>query len=259
VDGDGFDDLLAETGGFGATRAIRLLPGSAERLQGEVALAQRGAALEGFGPDGGRGLPVGDLDGDGLHDFLMEVYVPVEAFPEIGDVVYQLFYGGRQRSSSAIRPEQADASIRVPGGLGVVRAAGDWQDDGFDDLSLMLAIHPGTEALFRVRAPSSPEERELKNRSFNWEAVQLHLLSGGRTRMSGEYAPPVFRPDLTPPPTEIPTRPERHLYPGGTIGDFDGDGRADLTFIVTGVYGGLGSSAYIKFGAPAPLSRSPLR
>ena len=70
--------------------------------------------------------------------------------------------------------------------------------------------------------------------------------------MSGSYAPPVFRPDLTPPLTRIPTIPERHLYPGGPIGDFDGDGRADLMFSLSAA--GRPSETMIKYGASLPPS-----
>lgn len=259
VDGDGNDELLVTpTRARGGSRATRLLPGSTQRLQGEVPIAQRGIPLQGFGSDDWQGRCAGDLDGDGMRDFLIEAYEPNGVSAGTGDVWHFIFYGGPQRALSAVQASQADAIIRVPLGLGFVRAAGDWQGDGFNDLSLALTIHPGSEAQFRFRpdGDASPRDAELRQRAFDWQTNELRLLSGGSARMSGTYAPLVFRPELTPPLTAIPTVPERHLYPGGPIGDFDGDGRADLLFSVSAP--GRPNEVMIKYGAPLPPSTPPL-
>lgn len=257
VDGDGYGDLLLRPASYsGNPQAARLLPGSTERLQGQVPVTQLGVPLLGFGINYGQGVAIGDLDGDGMQDFLIKVYQTYGPPTVFGDLVHFIFYGGPDRTHSPVEADRADAILRVPVNLGWVNAAGDWQGDGFDDLSLALAIHPSSEELFRGDADTSPEHLELRARAYDWEAVELHLLSGGSARMSGTYAPPVFRPDLTPPLTPIRTLPERHLYPGGPIGDFDGDGRADLTFSVSA--SGRPGTAFIKYGAPLPPSTPPL-
>ncbi len=136
VDGDGFDDLIIgapfNDEGEEDAGAVYLLLGP---VSGNVSLANAEAKLHGECLDGHVGFSVsmvGDMDADGLGDFLIG-----DSVSDVGGLdagAAYLFYGG---VTGTIPVSDADALFlgQSPGdNAGRVGSAGDVNGDGFDDI-----------------------------------------------------------------------------------------------------------------------------
>lgn len=111
VDGDGHQDLfVTDNGLYGdiydkQTRKAYIIPGSAERLRGQVVASDLGSLVEGFiAKEGDRIVTkLGDVDGDGVDDFAV-------ASAGEADLV-NLFYGRRGGFGAHIFTTAADAHL----------------------------------------------------------------------------------------------------------------------------------------------------
>lgn len=148
-DGDDFDDLAIGIPAKArknrpATGAVQVLPGSAEGLTGvgSIKLSQNTSALAETteaGDDFGWALTVGDFDATGRDD--LAVGVPGERVDDVSGAGLVHVFLGRGVGVSTRRAETwrpgangVPGQPQVNGGVGRALAAGDFDDDGRDDL-----------------------------------------------------------------------------------------------------------------------------
>jgi hypothetical protein len=225
VDGDGYADFVLRDA-VASARDLRLVRGSATRLAGSVApetlsqtmlLADTSCAHVGQSA-----APVGDLDQDGVDDFVL-----VGCRGDLGrsTVVDRLFYGRTAGFPAEVTVADADAalllSLRVAG-VGSV-AGGDVDGDGIPDLVVGdAALHDGNGG--------------------------VHVMRGNGTRLAGEIDPStrgltyVGRPrhasncDFAAADCIVPERAGYDV----SIGDLTGDHRLDVFILAGGVFGDVG-------------------
>jgi hypothetical protein len=164
------------------------LPGRAQRLSGDVELADVATAML------PRAEAIGDLDGDGVHDVL--VYDEASA--------PHLFYGTAGLFDSGVDFSSADAVFQPHTGEPFARLipVKDRDGDGDDELVSTVSLGEGTGG---------------------WTPQNVALLSGASSRMSGA----VGLPEPTNPLPEWPGEYNR-VEGVFSVGDLDGDGLGDI-------------------------------
>jgi len=225
VDGDGYTDFVLRDA-LPSARDLRLVRGSATRLAGSVAaetlsqttlLADTSCELAGQSA-----APVGDLDQDGVDDFVL---VGCRGDGRRITVVDRLFYGRTAGFPAEVTVADADAALPLSlreAGVGSV-AGGDVDGDGIPDLVVGDgALHDGNGG--------------------------VHVMKGNGTRLAGEIDPStrgltyVGRPrhasncDFAPEDCIILERAGYDV----SIGDLTGDHRLDIFILAGGVFGDVG-------------------
>lgn len=158
VDGDGFGDVLLRTVECEPTQSgegAYLLYGGAERLEGSPALGsaavqfvppELGSRQPGLGCGGSNSPTLGDLDGDGFADFMLQVS-PRGLLESASDTY--LFYGRAERFASGTAFTSADALLQTTSFAGVT-PVNDVDGDGRADLLMghTNPIFPGEHTFF---------------------------------------------------------------------------------------------------------------
>jgi hypothetical protein len=165
LDGDGFDDFAVSARGdssVATTAYLYVFYGGPERMEGRVS-AQEAAALrlrtQDFHTRFGLAAPAGDVNGDGLADFLVA---------RTGDHAH-LVLGRRERATGEATIESlgvplATRSLHAPSGLG------DLDGDGMDEIGLASATSDGLTRVLYGRSEWGPLTVE--------EDADVHLRAG---------------------------------------------------------------------------------
>lgn len=128
LDGDGLADALIGVGAHCQQGSVLVLYGG-PRLSGTHDARERASLIRETGSCTGFGhaTGVGDLDGDGLGDFVVAALASERAY---------LFYGRDERPSARRSELDADAVLLTSGdaGVGPAQPVGDVNGDGIDDL-----------------------------------------------------------------------------------------------------------------------------
>ncbi len=189
VNGDGLADLVVSVGGRCQQGNVFELRGGA-RLGGVMdirdvsSMTRETGSCTGFGS----ATQVGDVDGDGLGDYVVAATLPGRAY---------LYYGRAVATAERRSEIDADAVLVASAGsvLGLPEPAGDVDGDGFDD--------------FLLSPPGNLTPRTRPTAAGTWR-----LMYGGR-RLEGEV-------DVEALATRIEATSIR------SVGDLDGDGRGEL-------------------------------
>jgi hypothetical protein len=231
INGDGFADLLAVHGNRGLVESFIIL-GGAQRLSGESSAAALGLPV-GLGSPSVLGQlshlrSAGDLDRDGFDDFI------ITDMDSLGTQAF-LFYGSPSWANTAVDRDLADAVFAFEGGRAQLFPVGDWNGDGSNDLVLKQQVRRGDEIL------------DSYSREAEWRG-QVSVIPGQARRYSGDYATSLIHPEL-PARDLIQFNGAFDVYP---IGDIDGDGFADVQFLMeTAVRTNpVTQEAFIKYGGP---------
>jgi len=231
VDGDGYPEFQVRgprSNLLGVT-AASLVRGAAQRLAGDVDIFASATPI-GAIDDMTLVQGAGDLDLDGCDDFV----VTRRGYDDVATYLFHadLFYGGPALLNAPLDPELAEARFsldRVPAELAPV---GDWNGDGYADLSFRQSVRRGDEPCSECWYSDDPL----------WTG-EARIIPGTSQRYSGSYATTTLRPDLALRDPEAPTGPTGFA----PLGDIDADGFSDL-LVVMGVP--HSSRSYIKYGGP---------
>ncbi len=150
VNGDGHDDLLIGQPSFDSGRGRVLLFYGGRPFSGFVDLEDADAAFEGELPYDGAGVVaagIGDIDGDGRADFLVNAPNPWDEDEETVDYGALYLYYGRQGGFPKVSSlEDADLVIAAEYYLiGMQVSSGDFDGDGFSDFAI---AYPWLDAVF---------------------------------------------------------------------------------------------------------------
>jgi len=199
IDGDGPAEFWASP--FHGDSSV-VVPGSAQRLGGESSGAALGLPIDAVSSYSAV-HPMGDLDGDGIDDFIIDEAHVVSARSF-------LFYGSPSWATTPIDHGLADAIFHFDGGSGAVTPLGDYNGDGFNDVMLLQRVRRGGEP---IDAP--------------YEAIwrgEARVIPGMAQRYAGDYVTPLLRPELSALEVGQLGGPNA-AYP---VGDLDGDGFGDI-------------------------------
>lgn len=227
TDGDGRDDLLIGSAGYGGySGAAYLYYG--KRFTGEIAAGAADAVFA--GPPAGvatRALTgAGDLDGDGLADFA--IAAPgglVSARPTPGSVY--VYYGRKDRRAGSTTTAQADAVLVGELGARAGNGIAGGEDVDGDGLGDLLVGEPG----FNAQGQRTPG--------------RAHLIYGSRTRLGG-----TMQLGGMPGQAVLAGDPSGdELGFAAALGDLDGDGFAEVVAGAPSAVGGAGAVVVFR-GAP---------
>ena len=212
INGDGFDDIATATQDNAVhgsvTGRIWIFLGKASGWSRDVAMSSADASLASGDTDGKWGqaiAPVGDVNGDGLDDFVVGISTNNEMGAYAGKVY--LFLGRQTGWRLGMDLADADASFRgereQEGAGRYVSGAGDVNGDGYDD--------------FLIGAPSNDETNDL--------AGKCYLILGRASPWSRDVhlskANASFRGE----------RYDSELGPVAAAGDVNGDGYDDFLLL----------------------------
>lgn len=223
VDGDGLADVAARTGDENAAidlaefPPLYVLPGSAQRLAGDVSARDLGVPVQISKLTIPAGM--GDLDGDGIGDLL-------SWRSDENQTSFDLVYGSPdllQRPLDATRVSATFVDRASSIDMIDMSQADDYDGDGLSDLLLW-------KTFWKDNGSGESSTWELQ-----WE--QARLIPGSTTRYAGAYDLDGIQPSRAPQDNH-----EYSIVPRG-VGDFDGDGHSD---VVLRSFPGV----YIKFGEP---------
>jgi len=226
IDGDGIDDLVIGQPGFDEARGRVYIFRGGRTYSGLVDLEDADSILEGDEIGdlvGAQVAGIGDIDGDGLADFVVTSPLPAGTWTSSGIYIYgriYLFYGSDDGFPASMRVEDAPASLFEDYWMSAVQFAhGDFDGDGFDDFVI-----------------SEPWSR----------CLTIHY--GGSTRLTGEH----FIDEVAG--TWICTEDDGDTIFGGSVdlgSDLNGDGYDDLV-ITTSSYFYIGLVDIGPFSIPFP-------
>jgi hypothetical protein len=245
---DGRDDLAIGVSGddhpgFNAAGSVNVLYGSASGLtaSGDQLWWQGSAGIDGAPTEGerfGSALATGDFNGDGRDDLAIGVFRDVvNGILEAGSV--NIIYGGNGGLTSSGDQLFNQATVGVTGTaetqdqFGVALAAGDFDGDDFDDLA--------------IGAPSG-------NVGGDNNAGEVNVLYGGAAKIQTAGEQLITRDSLG----GASVAGER-FGAALTAGNFNGDGRHDLTIgAPSATIGGLANVGYVQivYGAANGLTSS---
>lgn len=250
IDGDGLDDALIGTGSFGMLNILlcdavdrvdentpyaHILYGANIRLSGVQGVGTAAVPLResentplGAASSGIVGASLGDIDGDGLHDFAVirkENEVVGPSMPTLTRVTSpqtaHIYYGSKIRFADTDPPPEPDATYALPAPassgdaltLDEMIGAGDLDGDGAGDW--VIAYH------------HSVDGHVFESRHF------VDVFFGGSRRAGA-----VAEPDVRLTWHRDAAIPFIEYAPARAVGDFDGDGRDELAILLpfVGIY-----------------------
>jgi hypothetical protein len=257
-DGDGFDDLaIAARGedlpGAANAGAVIVLHGSLDGLTDDLSLFihQDSFDVQGIAGSGdgfGGALAAGDFDDDGFDDLAVGVKnedLGIAPFPIKSNVgAVQVFYGSPASITATgdqfwTQDSVGIADIAETGDFfGSALAAGDFDDDGFDDLAIGV---PGQKV------------------STHTAAGAVHILYGNLLGLS-DVGDQVWTQDSPGPPVVTNSAAADESFGAALAsGDFDGDAACDLAIGVPGqAVAGIarGGALHILYGTITGLRTS---
>ena len=149
VDGDGLDDLLAGATGAGTGGSAYLLVGQLSTTGSVDVSTEATTTFEGAasGDDFGSRVSSGDLNGDGVPDFVVTAPDADDGHTDAGTAY--VFLG--PVTAGTVSAGSADATVSADtylAGLDAVEVIGDTDGDGLDDLLLGAPGHEGSAATY---------------------------------------------------------------------------------------------------------------
>ncbi len=239
-DGDGRDDLAVGVAGENTSGLVQVFysrgaPGFVNVVSGlkDESIHRGVPGAEGtrdVGAGFGAALAVGDFDGDGGHDLAVGVPDEVGGSGEV-HVFYSRGAGGL-RTADGVRDQVLH--LGLPGsngapeafdGFGATLAAGDFDDDGRDDLAVGMPSRAGGAGQVRV----------------------FYSLGSGGLRTASGVAGEAIHQDVRG--ANGRAEPGDRFGASLAAGDFDDDGRDDLAVGVPGENGAGHVNVYYSRGA----------
>ena len=254
MDGDGHLDMVVE----GDNGVIEIFKGSANGTFGPAKTGGTPAGVDGFSGNGGH---LAAIDPGNL-DILTATPIGLSVLQNAGGLNYTLksiYNIGPGRTSFALADFFGDGhfDLAVDSAEGVAIVPGDANfDGGFQTASAYAALQPGLAA-------TVGQFRTIGNPNHNLDVVvatgttQAQLLTGNGNGTFNTF----------PSPTNTQPSPNPSLWSNIVSGDFNGDGKLDIAYSLTGLplpSPGSGSGLYIQFGngddtfqAPVAVTSSP--